>query len=62
LETKLIAFKTYYNEYRGHAALKGETPIATPQSKSVSFKSYRWRQTLSWALPNTNGGVSTNSP
>jgi hypothetical protein len=43
-QMKLIAFKNYYNEYRGHAGLKGKTPIATPQSNGVSFRSYRWRQ------------------
>jgi hypothetical protein len=44
LETKLIAFRDYYNGYRGHAGLKRETPVATPDSRGASFKSYRWRQ------------------
>src|SRR5262249_52158458 len=29
LETKLIAFKDYYNGYRSHSGLKGKTPIET---------------------------------
>src|SRR4030095_4724300 len=29
LEMKLIAFRDYYNGYRSHDALKGETPIVT---------------------------------
>ena len=44
LETKLVAFRDYYNGYRGHAGLKGETPVATSESRGVSLKSYRWRQ------------------
>src|SRR5215475_13472146 len=44
LELKLIAFRDYYNAYRGHAGLKGETPVATSESRGASLKSYRWRQ------------------
>jgi putative transposase len=44
LEMKLIAFRDYYNGYRAHAGLKGETPVATLESKGASLKSYRWRQ------------------
>jgi len=44
LETKLIAFKDYYNKYRGHSGLKGKTPIETIESKGASLRSYRWRQ------------------
>src|SRR6476620_6507277 len=33
LEIKLIAFRDYYNGYRSHDALKGETPIATAESR-----------------------------
>jgi transposase InsO family protein len=36
LEMKLIAFRDYYNEYRCHAGLKGETPIETPEAKTPS--------------------------
>ena len=36
-----IAFQDYFNTHRSHAALKGQTPIETPESKSVDFKSYR---------------------
>ena len=44
LEMKLIAFRDYYNGYRGHAGLKGETPVAMSESRGASLKSYRWRQ------------------
>jgi hypothetical protein len=44
LEVKLDAFRHYYNGYRGHAGLKGETPVATSESRGASLKSYRWRQ------------------
>jgi hypothetical protein len=41
---KLIAFRDYYNEYRYHAGLKGETPIETPESKGAKLKHYRWQK------------------
>jgi putative transposase len=44
LEVKLIAFKTYYNGYRVHASLEGQTPIKTSESTGVNFKSYRWQK------------------
>jgi hypothetical protein len=44
LEMKLIAFRRYYNEYRSHAGLKGETPIETPESKGAELKHYRWQK------------------
>ena len=44
LEMKLIAFRDYYNEYRCHAGLKGETPIETPESKGAELKHYRWQK------------------
>jgi len=44
LEVKLSDFKNYYNRYRVHASLKGETPIETPESRGVNFKSYRWQK------------------
>ena len=43
LEMKLIAFRDYYNGYRSHAGLKGETPIATSESRGASLQSYRWQ-------------------
>jgi len=43
LETKLMAFRDYYNLHRTHAGLKGETPIETMESKSATLKSYRWQ-------------------
>jgi transposase InsO family protein len=44
LEMKLIAFRNYYNGYRCHAGLNGETPIAKPESRSASLKSYSWQR------------------
>jgi len=44
LETKLMAFKDYYNGHRSHSGLKGKTPIETLESKGASLRSYRWRQ------------------
>jgi putative transposase len=44
LESKLSAFQTYYNRYRTHASLKGQTPIQSAESSGLNFKSYRWRQ------------------
>jgi hypothetical protein len=41
---KLIAFKDYFNTHRSHAALNGQTPIETPESRGVDFKSYRWQK------------------
>ena len=44
LEEKLSTFKTYYNGYRAHTSLEGQTPIKTPESEGVNFKSYRWHK------------------
>jgi putative transposase len=44
LELKLSAFKQYYNRYRTHAALEGQTPVKTPESRGISLKSYRWKK------------------
>ena len=44
LELKLSAFKDYYNGYRVHAALKGQTPIETTKSKAADLKFYRWQK------------------
>ncbi len=43
LDLKLSAFKSYYNNHRTHAALNGATPIETPETKGLDFKSYRWQ-------------------
>ncbi|MBO0696737.1 MAG: transposase, partial [Verrucomicrobia bacterium] len=43
LETKLIAFRDYYNRHRTHGGLKGKTPIETMESKGANLKSYRWQ-------------------
>ena len=37
LETKLVAFRDYYNGYRGHAGLKGETPVVGEFRKYPEF-------------------------
>lgn len=44
LEWKLIAFKEYYNRYRTHAGLEGQTPIGFPESRGINFNSYRWQK------------------
>jgi len=43
LEMKLIAFRSYYNLHRSHAALKGKTPIETRESTGTNLKCYRWK-------------------
>jgi len=44
LELKRSAFKGYYNKYRVHGALKGQTPIETAESQGAGLKSYRWQE------------------
>lgn len=44
LELKLSAFKDYYNRYRTHAALTGQTPVETLAAKGAHFESYRWQK------------------
>src|SRR5262249_12534774 len=44
LEMKLTAFRSYYNGYRTHASLKGNTPIETRGSKGIAFKAFRWQK------------------
>ena len=44
LDPKLSAFKSYYNGYRTHDSLKGQTPIETLESKGIDFKVYRWQK------------------
>src|SRR5262249_24981798 len=43
LEMKLITFRDYYNGYRSHAGLKGETPIVTPEARGASLQLYCWQ-------------------
>src|SRR5262249_15578204 len=42
LELKLSDFKDDYNGHRSHAALGGQTPIETAESKGAELKAYRW--------------------
>src|SRR5262245_60766960 len=42
LELKLMAFKEFYNSYRTHSALAGQTPIEAPECKNIDVRSYRW--------------------
>jgi len=44
LELKLMAFNEFYNNYRTHSALTGQTPIEAPDSKNIDVGSYRWRE------------------
>jgi transposase InsO family protein len=43
LELKLLRLKDYYNRYRAHSALEGQTPIKNPESKGAELKLYRWQ-------------------
>ena len=43
LELKLLSFRDYYNRYRTHSALEGQTPIKNPESKRAELKRYRWQ-------------------
>ena len=43
LELKLLSFRDYYNRYRTHSALEGQTPIENPESKRAELKRYRWQ-------------------
>src|SRR5262249_35292468 len=44
LESKLSAFRNYYNKFRVHSSLDGEAPMEWPESKGVDLKSYRWKK------------------
>ena len=43
LELKLLSFRDYYNRYRTHSALEGQTPLKHPESKRAELKLYRWQ-------------------
>lgn len=43
LERKLLSFRDYYNGYRSHSALKGQTPITNAESKGAELKRYGWQ-------------------
>jgi len=43
LELKLLSLKDYYNRYRAHSALEGQTPIKNPESTGAELKLYRWK-------------------
>jgi transposase InsO family protein len=43
LEVKLLSFRDYYNRYRTHSALEGQTPIKNLESKRAELKLYRWQ-------------------
>jgi putative transposase len=44
LELKLDAFREFYNKYRTHAAIQGQSPIDTADGKNIRFESYCWRK------------------
>jgi putative transposase len=44
LEMKLAAFQEYYNRYRTHSALDGQTPIEPAKSRCADLESYRWQK------------------
>jgi hypothetical protein len=60
LEGKLLSFRSYYNGYRTHRALKGRPPVETQESKAVEELSLA--NPLPPAIPNANRRMSTNSP
>ena len=43
LEQKLLGFRDYYNLFRTHSALKGQTPIKNPEFKCANLKHYDWQ-------------------
>jgi transposase InsO family protein len=43
LEPKLLGFRDYYNRYRTHSALEGETPIKSSESKRAQLNLHRWQ-------------------
>ena len=43
LELKLLSFRDYYNRYRTHSALDGQTPMKDPEPKRAELKLYRWQ-------------------
>jgi putative transposase len=43
LEMKLFAFQDFYNKYRTHSALGGQTPVEAPKFKRAALKCYRWQ-------------------
>jgi transposase InsO family protein len=43
LELKLLSFRDYYNRYRTHSGLEGQTPIKNPESKRAELKLHRWQ-------------------
>src|SRR5262245_52291075 len=58
---KLIAFQDYFNTHRSHAALKGQTPIETPESK-CQLQILSLTETLPRSISDANPSVTNNSP
>jgi putative transposase len=55
LESKLSAFQIY-NGYRTHAALKGQTPIESAESRGLDLNFYRWQQHCHGLYETPTGG------
>lgn len=53
LETKLCAYQKYYNGFRVHSSLDGQTPVKSGDRKVVKIATYRWRNHCQglYALP-----------
>ena len=64
LQMKLTTFNNYYNRHRTHSALNGTTPIETPETKGVDFKSYGWQAHCRMYAnsPSTHSGIERKSP
>jgi hypothetical protein len=60
--TLLNFHRALVNRHRSHAGLRGETPIATPESRGASLKSYRWQRHCRGLYQTSDGCMSTNSP
>ena len=43
LENKLREFRDYFNSYRTHHSLEGQTPDRSEARPVVNLKSYRWQ-------------------
>jgi len=44
LDLKLTAFKNFYNDYRSHSGINGQTPVDAPEGRNIDLKSYRWQK------------------
>jgi hypothetical protein len=62
LETKLIAFQDYYKKTSNSLGAGGSDSDQKPGVQTGELEMSSLADALSWAIPNTDGGMSTNSP